>query len=338
MAEKNDIIIKEKGSKSNLIKPIIIGGCVVVVAGFSFYIIKKIIDAAGKTEERKYEIMQDYLEELKERDEYWANIIENGEITEDQQAYIDAKTDALAQKERLLDSLDHNAWIEFVHQLAVLGVALGVTYLVALAGTVAAQWFQQRLRKWSLAGQQKPPLIGGGGGGSPVTPKPICPIDGIGFSNIESFQHHWINSHNLSYDNASIAAAQNQFNSMGYVAKQSVHAQAMVVMGTQGSYAPPTNWLQIGSIALQAIMIGVLLVSGLGAPAAGVGGASAVGGLMSTANAGRAGVLGLGFTSPGTWGTVMGRGFLQKAISLTSREAAVAASVSQNGMRIPVFA
>lgn len=255
--------------KQKWAKPLIIGGVVIGVGALSYLGIKALTDFFRKTEQDKNEIIQNIMDELKDRDAYWAQIMQKEYITEDEQAYLDAKDDALIYKELALKSLDTNAWTQFVHDLQNLGLALGVAVLIPIAGLVCYQWFNQRLKKWPLQKGQPPPQIGGGGGSPPLPDHPVCPYDGEVYANDSSLVYHLIHDHPATTNQAAISAAQEQYRHLTIQARQRIGAEVVSY-----GYSPPhtVNWLQIGGIALAAISAGLIIIGTYGAAASAAGG------------------------------------------------------------------
>ena len=201
---------EEKKSDRSWVKPVVIGGVVIGGGILSYYIVKDLISSFNQTEEDKDEIIQNIMTELEDRDAYWAEIMQKGYITDDERAMLAAKDDALQWKEMALKNLDTNAWTQFVHNLGVTGLELGVGALIPIAGLVAYQWFQRRLKKYPLQKGVPPPQIDGGyGGNTPPPVHPICPYDGISFANTDSFNYHLIHDHPVTTNVNAINAARN---------------------------------------------------------------------------------------------------------------------------------
>ncbi|MBW2675198.1 MAG: hypothetical protein JRD89_17610 [Deltaproteobacteria bacterium] len=171
----------------------------------------KLTEWLEQRERIKQELIQEYLTELEDLVNFQAALAEAGVVTPADQAILDSKTEAMAMKERIIESYSTHWLVDLVEGVTEAAQAMGIwLVLVPIGGYIVYQ-----IVRWLF--KHRPP-----GGPKP----PTCPKCGLTFADEAALKEHIERDHTPNPNPAEILSAQAEFAQQPYWVQETIAAEA----------------------------------------------------------------------------------------------------------------
>jgi len=268
----------KKSVDSGTLKTILVIGGVALVGWGGYMLVSRLADWGKAKDERYMEIWREYLDEVVECDNFYAELVEKGYATQLEQERLEFMKAEIARKEVMANNLNNTYISSLANDLKDLAKTIGLYYLLPatlIAGTIYAAHLLHKSKKWPICRKQPPPPLNPGGpnippGNVPPNAPTPCPHCGIEFSTYDAFASHIMQVHPPATDPSALNDAQAAYNALHQTTRAAISAQMQAMNLTP----PPAgvNWWQVAGYVVQGVAIGAMIYLSAGAAAPAMGG------------------------------------------------------------------